>query len=594
MRKFFPHTVHSLQFKLMCVTLTLFCLFATVTTYSWSNSLTKQATTTSVNNLYSMLQISNSNFETALKDIDRVTALISSNFGNNLNSRIFNYLMNKETEDATLLQYRREAEDYIISLCNFKSYLNGLAVYDLDGNSLAYGPTMDGRRVLNQDWYQELMNSDKDVLFIPPHYYSPYTTQDSDLVFSIARPIRYHGELIGLVVADIKCSLLQDMFDIENINDYSLLVLDEETGTPIFPAGSAANLLNETELRSLMDKSSTSDGRFFTMLNGQNSLAVSQQTFITGWRVIGFVPYNGILADFLNIRGQVIFIALFCGILFILLVSLCTFLLSRNLRRLSRAVKKIDQENLHLDVDIRSKDESGQLYQQITFMIERIRELIAGIQRSEKEKRKSEMRALQAQINPHFLYNTLNTIKYLATLRGAHNIETVSVALSDMLHVNLSHDRFISVEEEIHYLQQYLEIQEYRYSGKFTCYFSVDEDVRDKMVPKLLLQPLVENALLHGLVPQNEQGILQVRVFAEDDKLHIRIKDNGKGMDEKKLASILESTETNSAHIGITNVRSRLSLLFGEHSSFSVWSEPNLYTTVEIEMPIMLKAVDYD
>lgn len=594
MYKLLRHTLHSLQFKIIGVTLTLFCIFTTATTYYWYDSLTKQATTTSVNNLYAMLQISNSNFETALKDIDRVTALISSNFGNNLNSRIFNYLKYKNVGDATLLQYRREAEDYMISLCNFKSYLNGMAVYDLEGNSLSYGPTMNGKEVLKQDWYEELIASDTEVKFIPPHFYSSYRTQDSDLVFSIARPIKYHGELIGLVVADIKISMLNDMFGIDNINDYAVFVMDEETGTPIFPAGSDAHKLNETEMSSLTDKASVSDGRFFTMLRGENSLAVSQKMFITGWRIIGFVPFNGILADFLNTRSQVVSIAVLCGIMFILLVSLFTFFLSRNLRKLSRAVTTIDQENLNLDVDIRSKDEVGQLYQQIRFMIMRIRELITGIHNSEQEKRKSEMRALQAQINPHFLYNTLNTIKYLATLRGAQNIENVSIALSDMLHVNLSNDRFITVKEEIHYLQQYLEIQEYRYSGKFTCYFSVSEDVHDKMVPKLLLQPIVENALLHGLVPKNELGILQIRVYTEDDLLRIRIKDNGKGMTEDELTALLAFTASNTTHIGLANVRARLNLLFGELSSFTMWSEPNLYTTVEIGIPLISKEVQND
>lgn len=146
-------------------------------------------------------------------------------------------------------------------------------------------------------------------------------------------------------------------------------------------------------------------------------------------------------------------------------------------------------------------------------MLRSIRELIADIRRTESEKRDSEIRALQAQINPHFLYNTLNTIQFLASLQGAENIKAVSLALSSMLHVNLNREKLIPVNEEIQYLKNYLEIQEYRFTGKFTSYFSSDTTSQSALIPKLLLQPIVENALLHGIAPQDRAGILQIKFF---------------------------------------------------------------------------------
>ena len=196
-------------------------------------------------------------------------------------------------------------------------------------------------------------------------------------------------------------------------------------------------------------------------------------------------------------------------------------------------------------------------------MLRSIRELIADIRRTESEKRDSEIRALQAQINPHFLYNTLNTIQFLASLQGAENIKAVSLALSSMLHVNLNREKLIPVNEEIQYLKNYLEIQEYRFTGKFTSYFSSDTTSQSALIPKLLLQPIVENALLHGIAPQDRAGILQIKFFCLDGALHIRVKDNGKGISPQLLEALSHQPERDDgSHIGIANVRARVGLSY--------------------------------
>lgn len=581
--------VHSLRFKLLCAVLALFSLFAVVTTYLWYDRLTAQASAAAANNLHTMLQISNSNFETALKDLDNVTALVSTNFGSGTSASIFNYLLSDRKDNPSMLKYRREAEDYIMSLCNFKSYLNSLAVYDNNGKALSYGLVMDDQVLQQQSWYEPLIQSDKTVQFIPPHYYEPDDPHPSKLVFSIARPIRYRGECIGLVVADVKSSMLNDMFNINNLNEYSMLVVDEDFAAIIFPAEPGAQALSDAEQSSLFQALAENNGQFSIQLRGERCLAVTQEASLTGWTVVGFVPYDAILSDFLATRTQVLGLALVFGGCIVVGILVVTALVTRSLRQLSRAVAAIDQEHLTLDLKLSGQDEAGQLYRQIQFMLRRIRELITDIRRTESEKRDSEIQALQAQINPHFLYNTLNTIRFLATVQGADNIGMVSQALSSMLHVNLSREKFIPVPEEIQYLKNYLEIQEYRFTGKFTSYFSADDAARQALVPKLLLQPVVENALLHGIVPTDRQGIIQVKFFCADGALHIRIKDNGKGMDAKTLELLASSRREEKGHIGVANVRGRLRLLFGDAASLAIESEPNLYTAVEFAIPYITR-----
>lgn len=589
MRKHFLMISKGIRFKLIAATLALFLLFASINTYAWYSNLTREATNTSVNNIQSMMEISNENFETALKDINNIVILISSDLGNHLNSGVFNYLLSDNVKnDIELLQYRRDAEDYITSLCNFKSYLNGLAVYDLKGNSLTYGPTMSWADVKKQTWYQQLLSSKNQEIFIPPHYYSEYRKQDGDSVFSIAHPIIHDGETIGYVIADIKTSMLKNMFDIRNVNGYSLFVIDDQSDRVIFAPVGNSSLYKTTDLdfKKLTAQFNTKTNHFFTQLSSIESLVVYQRSNFTPWTIVGFVPKSVVLSSFSAASNQVMMIAALCGGICIFLIFLFASALTKNLRLLTKSVSQIDKNNFDFAVNIKSEDEIGRLYQQIKFMIERIQELIAGIKKTEKEKRKSEIQALQAQINPHFLYNTLNTIKFLSVMQGVNNIKDVSESLSNMLHINLDKRKFISISEETDYLKDYLRIQEYRYSDKFKSIFLVDEDVKNKWIPKLLLQPLLENAIRHGIVPMIGQGIIQIRIFAETGELKISVKDNGVGMNNDKTEEIIHAP-SDSTHIGIANIQSRIKMIFGDHYGLSILSEENLYTAVEICLPLI-------
>lgn len=574
---------YSIQFKIICITLALFFVFAAITTYFWYDELTEQATKTATNNLASIMKVSNKNFETAFKDLNSITALISSNFGRGLNTRVFNYLLSGESDDATILQYRRDAEDYISSLCNFKSYLNGLAVYDLKGNSLSYGLVMSSNDIKQQPWFASLLTTKKDVVFLPPHYNGRQHTQKSSLVFSIVRPIRYREETIGFVVADVKAALLNDMFNIENLNNYSLLIIEDSTKEVIFPTEKSS-----ADLSFLTSDSSSITDNYTLELYNQKYIAVTQKAALTDWTVVGLVPYNTILSDFIVTRSKVLIIALICGVIIILCILAFTSIVTHNLKTLAKEVSKIDSEHLELAVSIQSNDESRLLYDQINFMLQRIKELINNIKSTESQKREYEIRALQAQINPHFLHNTLNTIEFLASVQGANNIKSATHALSDMLYMNLSSDKMITIEQEVAYLKNYLELQDYRYNGKFSSFFSVEDGLNNCLIPKLLLQPLIENSLLHGIVSNTRPGIIQVQVFSQDDRLNIRIKDNGKGMDTNTIKKVLASKDNNnSRHIGIANIRDRLVLLFDTCQSFSIVSEPNLYTMIELSIPLM-------
>lgn len=576
-------TSFSFQTKIAGVTLILFVIFCLASTYSWYKNFTKQATETAVDNISSLMETLSHNFELTLKDIDYVTALISNKVTTNINGCVIDYLLTQESDSATLIKNRHKVQDYLSSMCSFKSYLQGMGIYDFNGRTVSFGITTPASEIKDQPWFDMVKKGDYDILFVPPHTYArKMNLPEKSQVFSIIRPILYKGKAIGFVSADIKSELLDDMFNINNINGYTIYLVDNATGEIIYKPEKAAGIKEENG----KIKTDGKEDYYFKKIKGKENLLVYESSSFTPWTVVGSVPESVIISGFVAVRNKMLFLVVIYGGVFILLALAASRYVTKDLRRLSEGVASIDRENMMLDLPIESMDEVGFLYRQIQSMLGRIRNLIVNIKATEKEKRTSEIRMLQSQINPHFLYNTLNTIKILASMQGITNIQTVCNALSDMLHLNLDIRKYISVQEETEYLMNYLQIQEYRYSGKFTYHFSVEEGVKNCKIPKLMIQPIVENALQHGIAPLKTAGILQVLAYQEGGHLKVLVKDNGIGFDKE----LLEENRYNgkeSNHMGVSNIYARLKLLFGDDGDLQIFCEPGLYTITEMTMPII-------
>ena len=569
--------------KTLLATLVLFLAFCIVSTYSYYRNFTEEATETAVSNISSMMEVLNHNFELTIKDIDYVTALISNKVTTNMNGSVIDYLVMEDTDAAKLVQRRREVQDYLISMCSYKSYLQGMAIYGFNGRSVSFGISMPASEIKEQDWYDNLRSEEFELMFVPSHYSTDTRSMPkSSRVFSIIRPVQYQGKTIGVVVADIKSCLLDNMFNIKSMNGYTIYVADTKTGEVIYePDSTAASSIDQA-----MIKRSNEESHIFFEMGHQQYLAVYKTSGYTPWTIVGTVLKSDIISGFVLVRNKMLGLVGVYAAIFIALVLITTNLITKDLRRLTLAVAAIDSENMELRIAIGAKDEIGILYQQIQAMLKRMKGLIHNIKVTEKEKRKSEIKMLQTQINPHFLYNTLNTIKILASMQGVTNIQTVCNALSNILHLNLDTRKLISLSEEMEYLMNYLQIQEYRYAGKITYRFSVEEQVKEYLIPKLMLQPIVENALQHGIAPLDYMGVLQINVYEEENHIKIAIKDNGKSFNQELLKDN-HYIGAESGHIGLVNISARLKLLFGEESELLIFNEPGLFTLVELTLPII-------
>lgn len=264
------------------------------------------------------------------------------------------------------------------------------------------------------------------------------------------------------------------------------------------------------------------------------------------------------------------------------------------LYKLMFLMKEVETGNLNIRFSSKYNDDIGVFGLRFNRMLSRLKSLVQDSYEKQLRLQESELKALRAQINPHFLYNTLETINWLARLNGASDISKIVVSLGDIMRYSIKRgNNMVSVREDIKQLKNYLTIQEFRYSDKFTSTLDVDETILDELIPALIIQPLVENAIIHGMESKAEEGNIYIRIRGEVSGIQIVIEDDGVGVDSETLALISTENGENSSFdtigIGIENVRRRLYLSYGENFSWSLSTVSGKGTKIEIFIPYQAK-----
>jgi two-component system sensor histidine kinase YesM len=312
-----------------------------------------------------------------------------------------------------------------------------------------------------------------------------------------------------------------------------------------------------------------------------------------GWRIVGEVASFG---SPLSWSSRWTFLLVVAG-LSVAVSSLFILLLSRSvtsrLQSLSAQMEKVEDEDFSpLAVTGESSDEIDQLITDYNIMARKIDSLINDVYKSEIERgqlamsrQQAELNALQSQVNPHFLFNVLESIRMRSHIKGEHETARVVKLLSrSFRRISSWSDDLITLEEELGFTREYIEIQQYRFGDRLNAEFDVDRSARKLLIPKLTVQSLVENACVHGLEGHTEGGTVRVAVDRDGETLTIRISDDGVGCDGEKVQTELATDQRASSHIGIANVWRRLRFHFGESCRFSFASAPGQGTTVTISI----------
>ena len=316
----------------------------------------------------------------------------------------------------------------------------------------------------------------------------------------------------------------------------------------------------------------------------------------SGWRAVGVSYVDELVNRNVN---DMIRLSLWLAVVVLAVAVLTSWLLSRligkPLRGLASAMESFESDADHFTYrPVGGTREVQELSDSFEHMVLRIQELMTTVREEEVNLRKTELKALQAQINPHFLYNTLDSIAWMCEQgRNADAVKMVH-ALARLFRISISRGHeLIPIAKELEHAESYLQIQKYRYKNQFTYTFDVDPDCLGYYCNKITLQPIIENSINHGLDLMVDEGRIDVRVRFDGDDIVFSVQDNGVGMSPEQLEAIMQHGPTDRTGIGIKNVNDRLKIYFGRSYGLSITSEPDVGTCVEIRMP-RIREGDYE
>lgn len=312
-----------------------------------------------------------------------------------------------------------------------------------------------------------------------------------------------------------------------------------------------------------------------------------QYNGLTGWKTYSVVAVEEIFPQAAQLRGTIALAVIFAVLIALMVVTVISYSITAPIRELSNAMKQVEQENFDIEVYSKKKDEIGRLIVSFNYMVGKIRQLIYEVYQKKIEQKNAEIRALQAQINPHFLYNTLDSINWMLIERDEQDISDVVISLGDILRYAIGgQNHLVPLRNEVRYIESYLCIQKNRLEERLNYQWELEEETLDFLVPKLILQPIVENAVLHGIEPLKKGGMIIIKSWVEEKILLVQVKDNGKGMDQQELKALKEKIagKGDGGNIGMRNIHRRIELTFGQEQALEIQSVPDEGTAITLRM----------
>lgn len=482
----------------------------------------------------------------------------------------------------------------------YKDTVESIALFRKDGNLLQVTPALSMASyadIRQEEWYVKAFQNSENIHFFQPSIQS-YFESDTDFpwVVSMSRFVQITEDTDvaeGVLLINMKYGAFAEIFrnSTQTRDRYSFLM--DGDGNIIYHPNHA--MINEGFIECPPDEiASYRDGTYEMLLNGEQTLCCVKTVGYTGWKIVSVINRDNLDKDSLKSQMFVVFMALLILFGSMLFSSYLSMVLTRPIENLEADVKRIAQGELDITVRTSGSFEVYHLGRSIQKMTVKIQRLMEAIIREQEEKRKSELDSLQAQITPHFLYNTLDIIVWMIEEERKQDAVRVVTALARLFRISLSKGKhIISVEDELEHVRNYLIIQNLRFKDRFTYEFQIQEEVKRLSIIKLVVQPLVENAIYHGMDGMYGDGIITIRAYLQEGDLYISVKDNGMGMKKEQLEALLDySQEVQTAKgngLGVRNVHERIRLYFGEAYGLVIRSELDVGTEVLIHLP----AVEY-
>lgn len=491
-----------------------------------------------------------------------------------------------------------------------KDNLISIALYGKDGRIISSMPVnydKEASEVISQDWYIKATHEVENLHFSLPHVQN--ITEDSQegyhWVISLSRYVELTSDGVpthGILLIDMKYSGIEQILEkVNSGNTSDYIYLSDEDGNIIYhPKQEMMNAglyVEETT-----NNASNPDGSYEQKVQGEDKIVLTKTVSYTGWKLIHVVSKSGYSLGLYKMRSMVIFFicATLLGILFI------NQQLSRGvtspLIRLDESIREIENETLNPDIYIGGPKEVEHLGKTLQSYVQTIRELMDEVVEEQELKRRSELDALQSQINPHFLYNTLDSVMWMIEDQQNDGAVYMIKELAKLLRISISKGRtIISIRDEILHAKSYMNIQNIRYKNQFSYTFDIADEILDCCTVKLIIQPLLENAIYHGVQGMEDDGEIIIRGRTDGKEIFLDVMDNGYGMTKDQVDHLLdgEIEEDSSGSkrgngVGLKNVNSRIKMRFGQEYGLEIESERGEGTTMRIRIPYMTYHADVE
>jgi len=521
--------------------------------------------------LKNLAAVTLSKIDSTVSDIENVAFYINGN-----NTIQASLKAEKQVVGNRVAYYELHSDirQILASYVLLRQEINAICIHSESGREYTYtktrnGPPLDITRYIRDE--KQYWAVDKNHIVLMKKLYA-FPTQS----------------LLGYIALDVNAKSLYDIIaDIDLTKSGRIFLVNEEGRILATESETLSGELLDEPYRNFLGENEAFYNNVRvgnTYYSVYNSGAISN-----GWYMVLAIPRDYYMRDITKLKNVIIPITLMTAFLTALLSILVSRGITRPIRFLSRAMENFGQGNFDINCQVDSEDEIGRLSHTFNQMVMDMNSLVHTVYEQKVMKQEAQMKSLQMQINPHFLYNTLDTINRMARIRHVDEIGDMVAALSNMMRYSLEKKSFVRLGEEVKSLKDYIAIQNYRYRDKMVAEIEIDESLMSLYIPRLLIQPILENAIVHGIEEKLDKGHILVAARREDEDLYIQIMDDGVGMTEETMSHILREDYSmkKSGHtsIGVVNVNRRIQMIYGKDYGLLVQSVLGAGTKITIHIP---------
>ena len=548
------------------------------------------------------LRFSASNNAQLAKNSQRVLAQVNLNLDAYLRGmmRVSDTMYYRVIKNADLDSDSLDAQMALLYENNRDSLVS-IAVFAQSGELVSATPLATLKKSVfpqRQDWFAAAVDRIENLHFSTPHVQNLFEDPDYRYrwVVSLSRQVELTraGSIEGgVLLVDMSFSGIEQICkDVELASSDGYLYLIDGDGEIIYHPRQQliyAGLLEENNRTA----AGYEDGSHAETFGGAKRQVTVKTVGYTGWKLVGVVPADNIWDNYGQLLLFFLFVVLFSIFLLVFVNLHLSERISVPIKTLERAVKELEAGREEVDIDVSGPYEIERLGHSIRSMVSTMRHLMDDIIEQEAQKRRSELDVLQSQINPHFLYNTLDSVVWMTENGRTDEAILMVTSLARFFRISLSRgSNIIPIADELEHARHYLTIQKMRYKNKFSAVIAAEDGVEGLYTIKLIVQPILENAIYHGMAYADGDGEITVRARRDGEDVVIEVADNGPGMPEEMVERLLDQSYaaapgTKGSGIGLRNVHQRIRLTFGEEYGLAIHSEPDAGTTVCIRLPVL-------